>query len=235
MIKSFIDEAEVFEVNSNLSVQVKEIGPLKRKCIVVDNFYKRPEMVRDLALMIPPTVNERILTYLPKGKTSGRINAFYLMDGLAPAFDAIYRECLPEIYSKMPEGEIYRSFRDATFMVNVMTSENLPPRVPHIDHPNPDIYAALIFLNTDDECQGGTAFYTYNNEMTGMAQYMDAAKTRYPDHFIVDDVGGWKMIELIPMKFNRMILYPQCIYHNAYIKPEMFVGDVYRLNQVFFI
>lgn len=235
MIKTFINEAEVFEVNTDIKVQIKEIGPLKAKCIVVDDFYKRPELVRDLALMIPPTVNERILTYLPNGRNSGRINAFYLMDGLAPAFDEIYRSCLPEIYAKMPPGEIYRSFRDSTFVVNVMTSENLPPRVPHIDHPNPDIYAALIFLNVEEECQGGTAFYTFNGDMSGMAQYMDAAKTRYPDHFIVDDVGGWKMIELIPMKFNRMILYPQSIYHNAYIKPGMFTGDTYRLNQVFFI
>lgn len=233
MYKTFINEEEVFAVNSDIAVQIRDLG--SHKLIIVDNFYKNPEKVRDLALMIPPTVNDRILTYLPKGKNSGRINAFYIMDHLAPVFDAIYQECLPDIYQKMPQGEIYRSFRDATFMVNVMTSENLPPRVPHIDHPNPDIYAALIYLNTDDESQGGTAFYTFNNEYTGMAQYMDAAKTKFPDHFIVDDVGGWKKIDMVPMKFNRMIMYPQCVYHNAYIKPGMFVGDTYRINQVFFI
>ena len=235
MLKKFIDERKVFEVSEDLTIQVKEIGPKKSKLIVVDNFYKNPELVRELAIAIPPTTNERILTNLPHGPTSGRINAFYILDHLAPAFDSIFRQVLPETYQKMLPGRVYESFRDATFMVNVMTSENLPPRAPHVDFSHDDIYAALIYLNTPEECAGGTGFYTFNGEQTGFVNHMDAAKTKYPDHFIVDNVGGWKLIDMVEMKWNRMVMYPQAIYHNAYIKPGMFTGDTYRLNQVFFI
>lgn len=235
MIKNFFDEIETFKVNENFTWEVKEVGPLKAKVIVVDNFYKNPEMVRDLALTIPPSINQRIMANLPYGPNSGRISAFYLMDQLAPAYEKIYRESLPEIYKQMPPDAITTSFRDATFIVNVMTSENLPPRVPHVDFPDDRVYASLIFLNTPEECAGGTGFYTFNGSMKGFVNHMDSEKTIPPDHFIVDDTGGWKLIEMVEMKFNRMIMYPQSIYHNAYIKPGMFTGNNYRINQIFFI
>jgi len=235
MLKTFINEQETFAVKENLEVQVIEMGAEKHKLLIVDNFYKNPDLVRDLAIMIPPTTNKRILTNLPADHHSGRINAFYIMDGLAPTFDHIYKTYLPETYRCMRPNAVYESFRDATFIVNVMTSENLPACSPHVDFPYEDVYAALIYLNTPEECKGGTGFYSFNGLMKGFSEWMDAEKTIKPDHFIVDSVGGWKLEYLAEMKFNRMVLYPQAVYHTAYIKPGMYTGDNYRINQVFFI
>jgi hypothetical protein len=118
-----------------------------------------------------------------------------------------------------------------------MTSENLPPRVPHIDFPDHRVFASAIYLNTPEECQGGTALYTFGGELVGREPpgTIDVAGKVPPTHFVVDDEGDFKLVKILEMKFNRMILYGQAIYHSAYIKPGMFTGNTYRLNQQFFI
>jgi hypothetical protein len=235
MLKKFINEAEVFALNDHLEWTVKEIGPAKSKVIVCDNFYKNPDMVRDLALQIPPSVNERIASNLPVGPDSGRINAFYLLDHIAEPIEEMFKQSIPEIYKEAPPGYFERAFLDATFLCNVMTSNNLPPRVPHCDAPHPYLYAALIYLNTPDECAGGTAFYTLGGNHRGNAYSMDAEGKVPVDHYVTDSEGDWEMLELIEMKYNRFVMYPQWQYHTAYIKPGMFVDGNYRINQVFFI
>ena len=40
---------------------------------------------------------------------------------------------------------------------------------------------------------------------------------------------------MVPMVYNRMVLYNQAMLHTAYVKEGMFVGDNYRLNPQFFI
>jgi len=157
------------------------------------------------------------------------------MDPLGPVFEKIFKEGLPEIFRTYPPGRILESFRDATFMVNVMSSENLPPRLPHMDFPADNIFASLIYLNTPEECAGGTGFYSFNGQMKGFAHSVNADGTGQPDHFVTDDLGDWKLVDMVEMKWNRMVMYPQSIYHSAYIKPGMFTGDNYRLNQIFFI
>ena len=241
MYKTFIDENEVFAVNDDLEIQIDVIGKTPTgqdiKVVTVDNFYKNPMLVRELALTIPPTVNRRILSNLPAGRNSGRINAFYLMDGLGPHYDRIFKEVYPEIYFQYDQGQILESFKNATFMVNVMTSENLPPRVPHIDFPDLRVFASAIYLNTPEECQGGTGLYTFGGELIGREPpgTIDVAGNIPPTHFVVDNEGDFKLVKILEMKFNRMILYGQCLYHSAYIKPGMFIGNTYRLNQQFFI
>lgn len=237
MFKSFINEAEVFAINENLTYEIVKVGALENKVVIVDNFYKNPELVRDLALSIPPTNNERILTNLPAGKTSGRINAFYTLDDLGKSYDTIIREVWPDICQQYQPDYFFESFKRSTFMVNVMTSENLPPRVPHTDFPDPRVFASAIYLNTPEECAGGTAFYSFGGSCIGRKcpSTIDIAETTKPDHFVVDDCGDWKLEYVAEQRWNRMIIYSQALYHTPYIKPGMFVGDTYRLNQQFFI
>ena len=90
MKKIIINELEVFEINSNLSATTFTFGPNKSKIVVIDNFYKNPHMVRDLALMIPPTRNSRIIGGLP----GLRIDAFYNLEHFAVVFDEIIRNVL---------------------------------------------------------------------------------------------------------------------------------------------
>jgi len=235
MIKKFINEEEVFAINDQLEWTVKEIGPNKSKVIICDNFYKNPEMVRELALSIPPSVNERTASNLPVGPDSGRINAFYILDHFGKVIEEMFKQSLPEIYKLAPLNYFERSFLDATFLVNVMTGNNLPPRVPHCDAPHPYLYAAVIYLNTPEECQGGTGFYTFGGEHRGNASTMDVAGKIPMDHYVTESEGDWELLEIVDMKFNRFVMYPQWQYHTAYITPDMFTDGTYRINQCFFI
>ena len=90
-----------------------------------------------------------------------------------------------------------------------------------------------------NESAGGTSFYTFG----GKTFYSDPTVTHTYDvegtmpvtKYINDSIHDWEMIGMVPMQFNRMILYNQAILHSAYVKEGMFVGDNYRLNQQFFI
>jgi len=237
MFKKFINEEETFAINEDMEISIEEIVPGGPKLLIADDFYKNPELVRDLALLIPPTVNERIQNSLPFGPDSGRLNAFYRLDHFGVVYDNLIRLAYPELTNDIWEGSIIDSFTRATFMVNVMTSNNLPPRVPHIDHLDNRAFASLIYLNTPEECAGGTAFYSFGGATTAneAPTTIDVEKKIPPDHFIASDVGDWKIEKIAEMKFNRMLLYQQTVFHSAYIKEGMFTNGIYRLNQQFFI
>jgi hypothetical protein len=228
MKKNIIDESEVFEISDNLSATVFTIGPKKSKVVIVDNFYKNPNMVRELALAIPPTRNSRILGYMP----GSRIDAFYNLEHFAAVFDELIRNVfLPEEQRNLRNSNLDLIFKSATFCVNVLQSTGLPAVVPHVDNRDDFRFAATIYLNTPEECAGGTSFYTYNGSQVGPTS-IDAGKQ---DEYVTDSVGPWEKIFLAEMKFNRLVLYEQNILHTAYIKPGMFENDVHRLAQMFFI
>jgi hypothetical protein len=228
MKKNIIDEHKVFEINDNLELTVTTIGPAKSKIVIVDNFYKNPYDVRNLAISIPPTYNKRIINGLP----GGRIDAFYQLDHFAAVYDKIIRDVYLTVQEKINISDygIHSIFKNATFCCNVLSSSEIVPTNPHVDHRDKYRFASGIFLNTPDECHGGTSFYTYKGSQEG-PEPNSVPKTKY----ITDSIDDWELIYLAEMKFNRMILYEQNILHTAYIKPGMFENGTYRLLQMFFI
>ena len=48
-----IDESKIFKVGTNHDVDVITFGNIK--VLIVDNFYEYPDLVRELALTIPPS------------------------------------------------------------------------------------------------------------------------------------------------------------------------------------
>ena len=64
MKKGFIDEHEVFALGDDLEASVHTIGPEKSKIVTIDNFYKNPDMVRDL----PYRFHVRIIQLLWQGR-----------------------------------------------------------------------------------------------------------------------------------------------------------------------
>jgi hypothetical protein len=230
--KNIIDEEEVFAINPNFSVSVQNFG--KVKAVVVDDFYLNPWLVRKLALDIPASTNKRIRG----GNPALRVNAFYELSQLGWVFDQLISTHFNEIYYEHPLGWVQDSLTRATFMVNVMQSDNLPPICPHQDNPSNINIASTIYLNTPSECAGGTSFYTYN----GKTKYdqpgnktLDIEGKRPVTQYITDSIGDFEMIGMVPMIFNRMVMYNQSHLHTAYVKPSMFTGNLYRLNQQFFI
>ena len=242
MKKNSIDEYEVFEINPQFSTLVESFQPGNEKdkdkwvkVVIVDDFYKNPEMVRQLALDIPATQNRRIRG----GNPAWRINAFYDLSPMSWIFDQLIRTHFHKEAENLPVHYLQQSFTNATFMVNVMQSETLPPTRPHMDSPSGHNFASTIYLNDAKESNGGTSFYTLcgktSYDETNSNPTYDVAGKMPVIKYINDDIHDWKMIGLVPMKFNRMVLYNQAVLHTAYVKEGMFVGDNYRLNQQFFI
>ena len=233
MKKNTINEKEVFEINPDYEVLVKDFEGVK--VVIVDNFYKNPMLVRQLAIDIPASSNQRIRG----GNPAWRINAFYVLDDMSWIYDQLARTYFPKEMENFNQNYMQESFRNATFMVNVMQSENLPPVCPHMDNSSGFHLASTIFLNTPNECNGGTSFYTYDGKPYYDDPYsqktLDTAGKFPVTEYITDSIGNFKMIGLVPMVFNRMVLYNQAHLHTAYVKPHMFVDDTYRLNQQFFI
>ena len=61
MKKYFIDEAKTFEINTPADARVELMGWEEIPIVYVDNFYKNPDKVRNLALRCPGTKNPRVL------------------------------------------------------------------------------------------------------------------------------------------------------------------------------
>ena len=59
MDKNTINEDETFEINPDHYVSIEYFGEQKVKVVVVDDFYKNPMLVRQLALDIPASRNRR--------------------------------------------------------------------------------------------------------------------------------------------------------------------------------
>lgn len=233
MLKNTINESEIFSVSNEYDVTVENYDGVK--VLIVDNFYKNPHDVRKLALDIPASYNYRIRGNNP----AHRINAFYEMSPLATVYDRFSRECFPEITTYYDKEYFHRSFMNATFMINVMQTNNLPPVCPHMDNTSGINLASTIYLNTDEECAGGTSFYKFGGkpyyEDTSVTHTLDVEGKHPVNEYITDSIMDWELIGIAPMKFNRMVLYNQAVLHSAYVKPHMFTGDLYRLNQQFFI
>ena len=235
MKKNQINEDEIFLINENYTVRVETFGSNKDKIVVVDDFYANPHQVRQLALDIPASKNQRIRG----GNPAWRVNAFYVLDDMSWIFDQLCRQHYPEVMEQWPQGAMIDSFKRATFMVNVMQSENLPPVKPHMDNPSGLHFASTIYLNTENESNGGTSFYEFAGKESiqdnDSYNYYDKEKTTPITKYITDSIGDWEMTGMVPMKFNRMVLYPQNMLHTAYVKQGMFYDNLYRLNQQFFI
>ena len=148
----------------------------------------------------------------------------------------------PETYRKFIFN-LYGYFRD-DFVKNLESNYH-----PHFDQG----FAASIYLNTNDESEGGTAFY--RNKIHDIHDLIDVSALSsldYEDPFkwfqkmmddelfiskksdvVIDSDDRWELLEVIPMKYNRLVIYNGMRFHNPYIKLDWF-KDYYRISQQFF-
>ena len=226
MKKYFIDEAETFAISDDLDARVELMGWQETPIVYIDNFYKNPDKVRNLALRCPGTNNPRVCGNLPGVRVDMNMNLDHMHE--------IWQQIAENVYGlKMNEVKTFKeACKPVPFSVNVTQSE-FTNIIPHVDYP-PEYetrgWAGLIYLNKPKECKGGTGFYTYNGQQVNPDQ--DGI---WRKEHVTDSVGPWELIHLSEMKYNRMIMYPDQILHTAYDKPGWFEGDTYRLVQVFFI
>jgi len=218
MFSNIQEEIEFWSPNPSLEAQIVDVG--EHKLCIIDNFWKNPKAIQKLAMDIPATYHPDVVS----GTPGSRVDVSFYFTHLYEVFV----EPIKQIYGKQIHEN---SFRHATFQINRLKGEDkLPPRLPHVDHMDSDKFAIGIFLNDDQDCCGGTAFYTYQNK-----QIVDMVKEGLTtEHYVQDSEHDIEKIYTAEMKFNRCILYPANILHTAYIPNNSFKSFP-RLMQMFFI
>tara|TARA_A200000159_G_scaffold68439_1_gene63313 strand:- start:8079 stop:8738 length:660 start_codon:yes stop_codon:yes gene_type:complete len=191
-----------------------------RKVFVVDDFYKNPDEVRDYALSCQRTndkehcgglIGTRVVEDRPD-----------MIENLKPVFQELCQH--PEWTNlQFSEGMFDYRWDNQKFWVNHTTNEDINERFTKTVHcfthhkDDNSSWAALVYLNKDEECEGGTDFYKY---LTDHA---------YGDYNIRKDIQF-----TCPMKYNRMVMYEAECTHGADINRKMF-KEYPRLAQVFFM
>lgn len=104
-------------------------------------------------------------------------------------------------------------------------------------------YTGILFLNHEEEYQGGTAFWRHKTfgwdrhpsqeevARQGLANTDWLWKQVYLDGF---RENRWDRLEMVEMKFNRLILFPSPLYHSRYPK-EWPDSDRPRYIKTFFL
>jgi len=132
---------------------------------------------------------------------------------------------------------------DFSYQLNVMYSDVKYKRLQIQPHVDPAMFAFVLYLNPDEECQGGTSFY--NHKHCGIAnmehvdkkfkrteQYWNYKEWQYDfynekkddevdlDTGLIEDV--YEEEYHVKMKHNRLVIYPSYLWHSAVIAPGMF-------------
>ena len=196
-----------------------DYGYVWRKVFVVDNFYKNPDEVAELALSYTPSYDKSICS----GLIGGRVweDNPEMVKNLKPVFEELCQH--KEWYNLEWDQEDFDSKWDKMkFMVNVTTGDDIneafkDKMMSYTHHKDNEDYrwAALIYLN---DGPGGTNFYAFKEDWPLEPNYDMKKDIKFTSE----------------MKYNRMVLYEARQTHGAILDKGMF-SEYPRLAQVFFM
>lgn len=104
---------------------------------------------------------------------------------------------------------------------------NLSGELPHSWVHSDDIcakYASVLYLNTPEQCKGGTAFWRHKQLLMSRLPTRQWLKDTGCDDeaFYQQMERDWKVLDLwekemiVPMKWNKFVTYPTCLFHSRY-------------------
>ena len=148
---NYIDCSNVFALNPDMKINItyyEEFFPI----ITIDDFYLYPEKVRNLAFQIPITKGRSDKTSGYPGKRLN-IDNFIDSEEFNRSLFRIFTEASDEVkYINVSTNLVFNIFD---------TSEPLPSEHYSLPHTDPVEFAALIYLNHQDESVPGTNLYKY--------------------------------------------------------------------------
>lgn len=228
-----------FAINHDLNIQLVELD--QGRVLLVDDFYARPDAVRQLVLDAPAPYWKAT----PEGKNGCHYHDarhhWQMEDGFLQAQQAI--AVLARRYLDTDVLEPIRIFNSNHFqLIESQPADSVP--VPHEDG---HALAALVCLNTREESHGGTAFYSnrFNGAMDvgrltdlereALYEWMDnnGLFETGDDYFLHDWQRYWALNYVAEMRFNRLIMYRGTLFHGAYHVDSHF-RDHPRINHMMF-
>tara|TARA_E500000331_G_scaffold215513_1_gene206648 strand:+ start:2909 stop:3640 length:732 start_codon:yes stop_codon:yes gene_type:complete len=243
----------MFELNDKLEVKVaKEIGPNKKSVVLIDNFYKDPDSIRELCFNTETNDDPDLIGSLPG------VRICFKTDEVRKNLQSLYNNLCSDrkLWNyRSDQDQLNHCWRETTgFLCNVIDDETLLKNpmgiIPHQDSFNkyPLQFGSLIYLNTPEECAGGTNLYSFCGNMslddyppiTGIELADKDASEMSPkesfDHirWSLNNNKYWKVEHEFEMVYNRMVLYEADVLHGQSVDLGMFT-DHKRINQVLFL
>ena len=230
---------ELFAINEHPKVELTRLGDSNNMVVVIQDFYKHPEKVRDLVLSTPYPIWK-------SSETSRNFIDYY---------DCRHFIDVPFTHAQLMVQAIAKEVLHIdirTHEVNLITNLfKLMSEQPLDSQPHPHDdwlrVAAILTLNTPEECSGGTAFYRKKNPKmdfmpTAPGAYDKAYEKIYPADEAWEDGSSyfneiyeeyWERLDMLPMQFNQLVIYPGVFFHGAWHEQNAF-KDYFRVNQVMF-
>ena len=237
----------MFELNNDLDIKIAKINEVT--VVVVDNFYKNPDEVRELALSLGTTDNPNTTGGFPG------IRAFYSTSEVREKlYDLYYDLCLDNNIWQRNRLLSIPQWKDewdkVGFLCNIANDSTILKSplgiIPHQDRyegipEGPTCqFGSVIYLNTPEECAGGTNIYSWNGNVTipdssVILQYYEENDGDFKTvKKSFDNSKKWKVEHEFEMVYNRMVLYEADILHGLNIDLGMFT-DYDRINQILFM
>ena len=203
---------------------------------VIDNFYPDPHLVRQYALSLPfKEMESSAEKTFYKGRLTEPRHGFSQM-----GLELIAANMRKLVYWRMPTGEfrlIFERTKDDPDRKTWIHFDSMVTR-----------YAAIVYLNEPEQCEGGTAFYrhretgwddvpdldsiAWNHALTSTSKTPETLlKTFEADGFEID--SKWDQLSVVPMRFNRCIIFDSRQFH-ARLGGFGRSNDDGRLTQNFF-
>jgi hypothetical protein len=202
---------DMFEMSADLDIRFDKLGG-KIPVILIDNFYRRPDDIRDMALSLP---------YAPPSfPYPGKIASIplpnrSLSDVGRKLLELINRDYLPRIPPVVKDGQtiaLFRTLRSDFAVVDVHPDELTPTqRRPHVD---PVPIFGLVYLNREE--RGGTLFFQRKNPLDAKAPGAG---------YVTVDSEGFNFVGRIEPAYNRMAIYPGFVPHSGDIAGDWIRGE----------
>jgi len=237
-------DSDAICISDNLICKTEKIGPDKNHPIItIDNVFKDPKsFVENIIEKIPLETAAK----MNRNPINGSINAF---PGIQTELKIRIQQ-LRHLLTYCINNHMDFSVENPDdlvidYQLNVIKTDELcewRSVQPHVD---PSMIAFTIYLNEDEECKGGTSFYShekcgiYNMEYVNLKfkreeSYWEYKEWEYENMDKMQQIteldksnidSCWKEEHHVPMKFNRLVIYPSYLWHTAVYNKEDFVNN----------
>ncbi len=196
-------------------IKHSSFGQINPEIIIVDNFYKDPDAVRNFAI--------NNLSFNPSGYHKGYRTQRFILDGTKEKFENILNK-------KIINWE-YPGYANGCFQFCVESD----PIVYHVDQ---QMFAGIVFLTPDAPLDSGTL--TFKSKKTGRFKYSknEIDQKDFLSSF-TDDTGNvnfysnanLELVDRVANVYNRLVLFEARSIHAA----EKYFGDTINNGRLFHI
>jgi len=232
----------MFELSDELEViAINQIGKDKRSAMLIDNFYKNPDEVRNLALKLPKRED------IPLVNHHSGTRSVYETDELFKNTQRFFKEVLydDDFWGRPTDKNfVEKNMSFMPFLVDWINQDTiakqplqlLPHQLYYPNNPSPFQFTVEIFLNKNMTSQGGTDIWafagktTIEEDMKNMYADADAFSLRKD---VYESVLAWRQQMMFGMEFNRAIIMPSDILQAPFVTSGMYETEDRLCQRIF--